>query len=133
MRSDEQILAELRRVVAGLWLLSESDYPFEVFRWDGSIELGPRFLCEASGLAGQTSVRELTLEEFFGDAGPTRLWRAGAESGAPEPDHLLLPLLKKSLNSLRVYKVGEINILVFVVGRSVEGNWLGVSTRVVET
>jgi hypothetical protein len=31
------------------------------------------------------------------------------------------------------YRVGTVNVAVYVVGRSPEGHWLGVSTRVVET
>ncbi len=41
-------------------------------------------------------------------------------------------LLKENLADVKVYKVGEINIPVYVVGRGAE-NWIGVSTRVVET
>ena len=31
------------------------------------------------------------------------------------------------------YRVGAIDITVYVVGRSREGNWIGVATRAVET
>jgi hypothetical protein len=133
MKSDEQILAELKRIAAGLWFMSESDYPFEVFRWDGSAEVGPQFLREAAGLGPDAPVREFAPEEFFGGGTSVRVWRAGGASSTPEPDQSLLRALEESLDGLRVYQVGEINMPVYVVGRSDEGNWLGVSTRAVET
>ncbi|HZI18670.1 MAG TPA: nuclease A inhibitor family protein [Pyrinomonadaceae bacterium] len=133
MKSDEQIMAELKRIVAGLWFMSESDYPFEVFRWDGANEVSPQFVREAAGLGPDAAVRKFAPEEFFGRGMPARVWRAAEASGTPEPDHALLRALEESLDGLRVYQLGEINMPVYVVGRSVEGNWLGVSTRVVET
>jgi hypothetical protein len=133
VKRDEEVLAELRRAAAGVWIMSESDYPFEVFRWDGSTEVGPQFLREAAGLAPDAPVRELSPDEFFGGGASPRVWRAAPESGAPEPAPGLLAALRANLRGLRVYKLGEISLPVFVVGRSPEGNWLGVSTRVVET
>ncbi|MDQ3743999.1 MAG: nuclease A inhibitor family protein [Acidobacteriota bacterium] len=44
-----------------------------------------------------------------------------------------MSLLEENLTDLKAYRVGLINIPVYVVGRSASGNWLGVSTRVVET
>ena len=45
----------------------------------------------------------------------------------------LLGVLETELADLRVYRVGEISIPVYILGRSPSGSWLGLSTRVVET
>jgi hypothetical protein len=44
-----------------------------------------------------------------------------------------LRLLEENLADLKVFRVGVVNIPVYIAGRSASGNWLGVSTRVVET
>ena len=41
--------------------------------------------------------------------------------------------LTENLADVRVYRIGEINIPVYVLGRSGNGNRLGLSTRIVET
>ena len=45
----------------------------------------------------------------------------------------ILQVLSQNLADSKAYKVGRINMPVYVVGRSKRGNWLGVSTRVVQT
>jgi hypothetical protein len=32
-----------------------------------------------------------------------------------------------------VYRIGEVNMPVYIIGKSSSGSWLGLSTRVVET
>ncbi len=96
--------------------MSESDYPFQVVRWEGLTEITPQFLREVTGQNADTPVAVQSVAEFFG--------------GRYEA---LLRLLNDSLDDLRVYRVGKINIPVFIVGRSKTGNWIGLSTRVVET
>ena len=118
MRTDEEILAELRTATAGLLVMSESDYPFETVRWDGNVSLTPDYLCSISGKPEGSPIEESEVENFLSVSGQFQ--------------HLA-SLLKDRLSDLRVYKIGTINIPVYIVGRSAEGNWLGLSTRVVQT
>jgi hypothetical protein len=98
--------------------MSESDYPFETIRWDGKVSITPEYLRNISGSPEGSPVQEIDVDKFFNVSGRFRD---------------LTSLLKNSLSNLRVYKVGTINIPVYIVGRSAEGNWLGLSTRVVQT
>jgi hypothetical protein len=118
MRSDEEILAELRRASAGLTVMSESDYPFEMVRWESTVSLTPAYLRDISGKTAESAIEEIEVDEFFGTDGRFRS---------------IARCLKENLYELRVYKVGTINIPVFIVGRSPAGNWLGLSTRLVQT
>ena len=96
--------------------MSESDYPFELVRWDGPIEITPEFIRKVAGEPSDSPIQETDFDTFLG-------------GGYPK----LAQLLKASLSDLKVYKVGRVNMPVYIVGRSPEGNWLGLSTRVVET
>ena len=118
MRSDKEILADLRKATAGLFVMSESDYPFEMIRWDGKVPITPEYLRNISGKPEGSPIQETDLDNFFNMSGRFRN---------------LASLLKDSLSDLKVYKVGTINIPVYIVGRSAEGNWLGLSTRIVQT
>jgi len=116
LKTDSEILAALGQASLGLLYMSESDYPFELIRWKGRTELTSAFICGIAGEATDCTVQKLDCDAFLGG----RYQR-------------LAQLLKANLSSLRVYKVGRINMPVYIVGRSPEGNWLGLSTRVVQT
>jgi len=115
--TDEYLLAQLKKESAGLWVMSESDYPLEVVNWDGSIEINPEFLRSLTNEPAESRVEEVSLEQFLASGQFEHLER----------------FLRKHLKDLKVYKVGAINIPVYIVGKSPEGNWLGLSTRVVQT
>jgi hypothetical protein len=113
---DKQIVDELTRASAGLLVMSESDYPLELIRWDGHVEVTSEFIRSLTNEPADSPIQEIDFDVFLG-------WRY----------QRLALLLKANLSHLRVYKVGRINMPVYIVGRSPEGNWLGLSTRVVET
>ena len=114
MKSDREILDELREMSAGSFYMSESDYPFELVQWEDGPSIIEFVRRHTGGAVDQ--IEELTVDAFLG--------------GQHQP---LAELLKSNLDDAKVYKVGRINKPVYVVGRSPEGNWLGLSTRVVET
>ena len=117
---DSEILAQLKEKTAGMYFMSESDYPFETVSW-GTQEITDDFLRGLPDEKPESAVETQTFEAFYQKY-------AGRENYGP-----VLDALKDNLTDLRVYRVGRINIGVYVVGRSEEGNWLGLSTRSVET
>ena len=116
MTNDTFILDEFRKASEGRLYMSESDYPFEMIQWDGSTALTDDFLCEVSDMTVGSAVERLDIDQFL-----------------TGPFVRLAELIKKYLSDVRVYRIGTINMPVFIVGRSPEGNWLGVSTRIVQT
>jgi hypothetical protein len=78
-------------------------------------------------------LEERTIADFFRVAAGEQEWKGEEELALAKRYQSLVRLLEENLKDVRVYRVGAINIGVYVVGRSDEGNWLGVSTRVVET
>lgn len=134
MKSHEQILAELDRAVHGLWYMSESDYPLEAVLLEGTGEPDPDRLRELAAAPAAARVETRELEEFFRDAAAVRITGAGTtKTAGPASFADVLRILKENLADIRVYRIGAINIPVFVLGRSDSGTWLGVRTRVVET
>ena len=115
--SDAQILEQLKRAVAGLLFMSESDYPFELIQWEGPTDLTSEFLCGVSGEPADCSVQVLEVQDFL----------------TAERYRRLVDVITDNLVEPKAYKVGRINMPVYVVGRSAGGKWLGVSTRVVQT
>ena len=129
--TDEGLLEELREATRGLTYMSESDYPFEVFRWER--EPTPEHLRALAGSEPGAAVETRTAAEFFRAAASEPEWKGAEDLALARRFQRLLRLLEENLADLKVYRVGEINMPVYVVGRSASGAWLGLSTRVVET
>jgi hypothetical protein len=117
---DAEIIAQLKEKTAGMYFMSESDYPFEAVEW-GTREITDDFLRALPGENPDSMVETQAFDAFYQKY-------AGRENYGP-----VLDALQNNLTDLRVYRVGRINIGVYLVGRSPEGNWLGLSTRSVET
>lgn len=133
MKSDEQLCGELQEAIRGLLFMSESDYPFEIIRWEGAEDMSPERLRSVAGLDAAAPVEERTVAEFFRVAAGEQEWKGAAELALAQRYQTLVRLLEENLKEVKAYRVGTISVGVYVVGRSDEGNWLGVSTRVVET
>lgn len=129
MRSDEEILEELRRESVGLWYMSESDYPLEPVRLGGPDEPSHERLRELAGAAADARVETRSLEQFFRPGAAVKM----GERPAPASFEGVLRALRENLTDARVYRIGDTDIHVYVLGRSGAGGWLGLRTRVVET
>lgn len=133
MKRDEQLAAELREAAAGLLFMSETDDPLEVFVWEGGAAITHEFLRRAAGKGADAPVEEASAAEVFRAAASEPEWKGEAELGTARRFQSLLRLLTENLTGLTAYRVGAVDITIYVVGRSAEGNWLGLSTRAVET
>jgi len=133
MKNDKELFGALTEATQGLLYMSESDYPLEAIRWDGSEQLTPEYLRNVVGADSSAKVEESNLDEFFRVPAAEQEWKGEEQLAEARKYRRLRQLLEENLTGIRVCRVGEINIGVYVVGMSAEGNWLGISTRVVET
>ena len=138
MKTDEQVLKEIGEAAAGLLLMSESDCPLEPFRLEGERDAGGQpdlgRLRRLAEVSEDAPVEVIGFDEFFRAAVFVTLKReGGGEKAAEDRVGILRRALTDNLSGLSVYRVGSISIAVYVVGRSAEGNFVGLSTRVVET
>jgi hypothetical protein len=129
--TDEKLMEELKEATRGLLQMSEADYPFEVFKLEG--EPTPDALRALSGEGEGAAVETVTPAQFFRAATSEPDWKGADERATAKRFQALVRLLEANLADLKVYRVGSVNMPVFVAGRSASGAWLGVSTRVVET
>lgn len=133
MTSDTKAaLRTLEAAARGLLFPSESDFPIEPFFY-GDEEPTPEGLLDAQRLPPKTRVEETTLAGFFEGLTEVAKDASDDERESAERFRSLMSVLEESLTDVRVYRVGEIDIEVFVIGRHPSGEWLGVRTNVVET
>lgn len=134
MKTDEQLMSELRAASEGMMMMSESDYPFEVVRIEGVGEVEPDALREMAGSERDAPVETQSMEEFFGASLNEAQWKSAKEIDDARKFQALTAWLKENLSGTRVYRVGRVNMAVYILGRAqLSGNLIGLSTRIVET
>jgi hypothetical protein len=127
------LISRLEQAVDSLLFPSEGDAPLHVFVWRESTPFSPEALLIHAGYDQTTPVRTSDLESFFRPVTTPRAWYGEEEQERLRRFSALLDLLNAELSDVKVYKVGTVAIDVYVVGRDAQGNYLGVTTNVVET
>ena len=129
------LLETLGKATSGLLFPSESDSPLTPYAFPGAkgAEPTPATLLAAEHLPSDTPVETITVADLFDPF-------ARAEDGASAEDkaeaaryRAIVELLTRELTDLRVFRVGKIDIDVYILGKDPSGAWLGLKTHVVET
>ena len=133
--TDQELMNELQELTVGLTWMSESDYPCEPFSWE---EIDPNSfqaqdLLHHIGYAPNTPLEIQSLEEFFTPAIQEQDWHNEAEQAQVKRYQALMNFLKDNLNNIQVYKVAKVEIDVYILGKTTNGNLDGVKTKVIET
>jgi hypothetical protein len=123
---------KLALAVTDLVWLSESDYPFEIIDWQiESIE--PVILLKQIDRPEDTLVEVVELEAFFATATQEQDWYDESELETVKRYRDLVEILKTNLQEVAVYRVGEIEIEVYILGKTSSNAIAGLKTQVVET
>ena len=128
------VLQALKTATNGLLYMSEADSPFELVHWEkrdtilSSADL-LSFIGQSSGLP----VENVGLGEFFHDLIQDHDWHDAEAKKMVDKYRNLLTVLKGHLTDLRAFKVGEIEIDIYIVGQTAAGDLAGVMTTAVET
>ncbi|MEG3939839.1 nuclease A inhibitor family protein [Microcoleus sp. S36b_A3] len=131
--TDSTITTQLSSATQGLLFLSETDAPFEVIHWPAQGELTPPKLLQLTGHPPDAPVEQRTVDDFFAIATAEETWHDEEERETVQRFQNLVSVLKQNLSQLQVYRVGSIEIDVYIVGVPQSGDWAGLSTQVVET
>jgi Nuclease A inhibitor-like protein len=132
MTPTDGILGTLKQASDGLLYTSESDYPFTVFSWQVDT-LTPEQVVAQTGHPKNTPVQTVDFDKFFAQATQEKDWYGPEEKATVAKYLQLVETLKVSLKDIQVYRVGETELDVYIVGMTSTGSLAGLSTKVVET
>src|SRR5262249_42868179 len=107
----DQVMNALKEASEGLVFISETDAPLEPFQWSGGPDPSPESIIERADAEKDTPVECITLDQFF---------RAVSKEDKPQFDKLSA-VLRQNLSDIKVYKVGETEKSVFIVGKTAAG------------
>jgi hypothetical protein len=129
------LAARVKRATSGLVYQSETDAPVTPYRVDGFTgeTLTPAVLLEQLGREPSTPVTTVEFDDFFADLVADQDWYGDDERKMAKRFRRLVRVLERALEDLRVYKVGEREVEIYVLGRTTGGEFVGVTTKAVET
>jgi hypothetical protein len=129
-----QITQTLEQAIDGLLYTSESDEPFEVVRWTGDGKpLDARKLLELASYPPGAQVTTISLDDFFRDLTTVQSWYGDEEKSTVRRYQSLEDAIRRNLRDVRVFRVGEVRVDIYVMGVTGDGDWAGVKTTSVET
>ena len=132
---DTTLEKELMEATEGLLYQSESDYPFEYVEWDlpDNHSLTEEQVRHCSGHPTDAPVAVQSFDELFERLTQVKDWYGEEETKTAGQYRTLKEKLEKELTEIQVFRIGSIEIDVFILGKSPTGKWAGLKTKAVET
>lgn len=117
-----------------LWA-SEADYPLALCSWQSqaSAPLTVEQLLVLTEHAPNTLVKQVDFLSFFEPATCHQNWYGEEEDKIASQYRHLVQLLQAELIDLQVFKVGEQELDIYIVGHTPDQQLVGITTKVVET
>lgn len=131
--SENSILEKLEDAAKDLLYISETDAPLEPFFWPvGNEELTPEFIKQQAKLPYGAPASTQALNEFFEPVAIEEEWMNDEEVAEARRFQNLQTTLEENLKDVKVFRFGETDLDVFIIGKT-EGGFAGLQTKVVET
>ncbi len=130
----DTLVQRITAAVSDLNWPSETDAPFDVMVWPvlSTSKLSAQQVLEQAHLAPDTSVAAIDLDTFFEPTQP-QSWHSAEEQAISQKFQSLQSLLHQTLENIQVFRCGEIEIEIYIVGRNAQGDWIVLHTTAVET
>lgn len=122
--------SNLQGAASGLMMMSESDYPFTYIDTQAKV-IDDSLALQLAGKPQGTPVEKTDLDHLLRNM-------TNASSGSVSPQvaqkfQNFASTIKQQLSGLIVYRVGQVQVDVFILGLTPEGNVAGMQTRLIET
>jgi len=131
--SEREFITQLELACQDLWWFSEAEYPLETVYWQDVKDFNEQYLLQRQDLSRETEIAIREFDNFFHSVTQPQPWHNEAEKQEVRQYQALKDLLAKNLVDLRVYLLGEIEIDVYVLGKTKQKAIAGIKTKIVQT
>lgn len=133
-KKKESIFESIKLLSEGLYYMSETDAKVFAFEAGKVEKLDKVSFAKQTGEESRLDmIDERGFEEFFCHVTRIREWFSEQEIKNAEGFKRLQEFMEEKLRELKVFRVGRIEIDIYVVGLDDEGKIFGVRTQAVET
>ncbi|MGI8495300.1 MAG: nuclease A inhibitor family protein [Pyrinomonadaceae bacterium] len=124
---------QIKRIVKDLYYTSETDAEIEPFVGDKSKTVNGESLLLQTGSAADSKIEERNFDDFFSCLTQIQDWFGDEEKKTSAKFSQLEKILKEELKELKVFKIGQVEIDIYVVGLDSSSILTGIKTKSVET
>ena len=126
---------QIEALTADLMYPSESDEKIAFFEMELSTaqKLSIADFRMFNGIKPETVITEISMDDFFKPLVKVEDWFGEEEKKWAEDSMKLKTLLSEKAKDFQIFKVGSVEIDVFVFGKVEECLWMGLKTKVIET
>jgi Nuclease A inhibitor-like protein len=126
---------QIEALIADLMYPSESDEKIEYFEMEHSTtdKLSIADFRMYNGIKPETVISEISSDDFFKPLIKIEKWFGEEEKKWANDSLKLRNLLSENAKDFQIFKVGSVEIDVFVFGKAEECKWVGLKTKVIET
>lgn len=131
---EHELLRDLEAACRGLVYISETDAKVEPFVAESPRARSLQAYLNVIGVErNATDIEECDFNKFFDRLTTEKDWYGAREKERASRYSKVRDLLKANLDSLRVIRIGRIQIDIFVAGVTKTGTLAGVKTKSIET
>jgi hypothetical protein len=130
MRPD---LQRIQDAADGLLFMSESDHPLQVVQLDQPSASLEEVLLRFSEKEPGNPIEKQDLDYFFRNATRIDPMATPMQQETTRRFLHLVKVLKEELSDIHVYRIGEVEIDAFIIGRLRDGVYAGLRTKLIET
>lgn len=130
---EDSLKEKIEKAADGLYYISETDADILPFIGDKAEAVSQEEILKQTHKEPDAPVEERDFSEFFERLTKIQDWFEEEELELAKKFSELKSLLEENLTDLKVFKIGQINIDIYVVGIDQEGVLMGVKTQAVET
>ena len=140
MTADSPLKTQLEEACQDLWWSSEADYPVEVV-WQSASEVSSdeqkptheKLVRRVMNISAADKLIEVEVEAFCERSLTPKSWHTAEDKAQLAQLQRLKNLLTDSLQKLKVYRHGEVDISLYILGYTAKGDLACVKTCLVET
>lgn len=130
---ENNLFGQIKELSEGLYYISETDAEILPFAGKKAEAVNKEEILRQIEKENKTSVEEIDFEEFFAPLTEIHDWFGDEEKESAGKFGRLKSFLEKNLKDLRVFKIGTIELEIYLVGLDAENTLTGVKTKAVET
>ena len=127
-----EIIDRLKQATVDLLWSSESDYPFEIVTWARGVEMSPPVLFSNLDYPN-LAIESINLTDFFAPVLMIEDWYEAEELAQIDRYTVLLDAIESNLTDVKVFRIGEIEIDIYIIGKTPDGDLVGLKTQSIET
>jgi len=131
--STNKLAEYIENAAEGLYYVSETDAEIKPFIGRTSQAVTPEEILKQTDNAANSAVEQRDFADFFSRLTKIQDWFGDEEKANAQKFVRLKEVLENNLRELRVFKVGKIQLNIYVVGLDENDKLLGIKTKAVET